>query len=284
MATTTNTLTPVIFEQESVRILRDEHFSLANPICKVGLIFENCIMVLFYAKNTESEHMKAIWKAVAVQIFGVVFAACNLIDEKKVAQAFSELGDNPNSPYHWAKLQQIPFILVYRKGLPQACFNGDRTVEVLLNYALTLACNSTYKEFNQLGYGMQAENRLETVGYKHYDKSPLMTSTEFKGNNPIRGYDPNIQNVTKGSAEEKKLEEEFEKEAKAEGQAGTTAQPTGTTAQPTGATAQSTGTTGQQTGTTGQSTGTTGQSTGTTTRNQTTSAGSVGNKKEEVKL
>jgi hypothetical protein len=189
-----------VFAVESVKRLRESDFALGSKE-KVCLQYDDCILVLFYGENRESHHFVQIWAQAAAQIAGPVFAACNLLAEKEVAKAFTDLNMDPTHPLAWAKLRQMPFVLVYQRGWPKAFYNGERSVNSIIDYSLTLACQAEYSEHEQVPASMQAENRYLMTGWKPYD--PQRTkSTEYKAADDIRFYNPDIAPVMQGSREE----------------------------------------------------------------------------------
>jgi len=188
------------FAVESVKRLRESDFSLDTRE-RICLKYDDCILVFFYTENTESKHMAKLWATAAAQVAGPIFAACNVIDERRVAEAFTQLNMDLTHPFHWCGLKELPFILVYQRSWPKAFFNGERTVETFVDYGLTLACQASYVEHEHEAKSMQVENRL--VMAKSGKSSPPRTvSTEFTGVDPIRHYDPQIPPVIRGSEEE----------------------------------------------------------------------------------
>jgi hypothetical protein len=137
------------FGYEIVRKLTNDNFDLSNKSCSIMLKDDGCCLVLFYGTNDESKSLAYIWAKAASQVAGPTFAACNLFTEKKVAEAFLSL-TRGDSPVRWASLKQIPFILVYRSGWPRAFYNGERVVQAIIDYSLTLACEIGYNETEQL--------------------------------------------------------------------------------------------------------------------------------------
>lgn len=188
------------FAQESVKRLREEDFTLTSKEL-VCVKYDDCMIVLFYNENTESKNVARLWGEAASQVSGPVFAACHMLNEKKVAEAFTRLNMDSNHPLHWAGLKQFPFILTYRKGWPQGFYNGERSVETFIDYGLTLACSDTYQEHQQTSAGMQAENPYEMSMWKKFD-STRTSSSEYKGTSPVRGYDPKNPVILKGSSQE----------------------------------------------------------------------------------
>jgi hypothetical protein len=139
----------ISFNVSRVTNLRESEFTLGNDY-KIDIVYRDCVIILFYSNNVESEKLASVWSKVANSTDGPIFAACNLHEEPKVATAFTSLAGNIHHRYYWARLQQVPFILVYRGGSPIGFYNDVRSVEKISNYAITLACNANYEEHEQL--------------------------------------------------------------------------------------------------------------------------------------
>jgi hypothetical protein len=136
----------LLFRPEVVKQLGNDDFDLASKD-KITLKIPGCILVLFYTDSTESYELANIWGLVAQQMVAPTFAAVNLmIGDRKIANAFMELRNDANHPLSWAGLKGIPFILVYRNGLPVAFYNGERSVQQISDYSLKLACKPGYFE------------------------------------------------------------------------------------------------------------------------------------------
>jgi len=191
-------LSSTVFAQQAVKILHERDFALGSKDL-IGLAYGDCILVLFYAENRESRNIALLWAQAAAQVAGPIFAAVNVLAEPGVAQAFMKLKMDPNHPFHWAALQTIPVILVYRTGFPVAFYNGERNVENFINYSLTLACQADYIEHQQIPAGMQPENDYEITAWKAYN--PVLTSSTQFTNVNIRGYEP-FPPVVHGSTQE----------------------------------------------------------------------------------
>ncbi len=186
----TGLIQQTLFSQEAVKTLHQSDFNL-NTQYPIDLIYNECMLVLFYGSNTESKNLAEVWYEAAKQVVGPIFAACNLMVETKVAEAFTSL-NMVNGPYHWAGLKTIPFIMVYQNGKAIAFYNGERSVQSLIDYALTLACRANYHEpFNVYG-GMQADNNILISGITQYGskQDPFkQVSTQFTSKENLRGYD-----------------------------------------------------------------------------------------------
>ena len=189
-------ITQTLFAQESVKVLTSYDFTLDSETL-ITLKYKECILVLFYGNNKESDDLAKVWAVAAEQVAGPVFAACNLMVERRVATAFTHL-QTTNSGLHWAAMKGLPFILVYQNGWPVAFYNGERSVGALIDYALTLACNAGYHEPINLYAGMQPNQNVEIKGIADY-RTPRTNSLQYVTNQPIRNYDRNAGVVVVGS-------------------------------------------------------------------------------------
>lgn len=193
------------FSSETIKRLTSDDFDLGSKEL-ITLKYDDCVLVLFHVENTESYQLADIWAIVAQQTAGPVFAAINMLSERKVAEAFTRLKADGSNPLHWAALRQYPSIVVYRKRWPVAIYNGPREVQALIDYALTLACEAGYYETMQIGGSMQGEARIEMGPYEPYTNIPgspprvRKDSVEYNAEQPIRGFNPNIPVVVTGSA------------------------------------------------------------------------------------
>jgi hypothetical protein len=209
-----------LFAQESVKQLKEQDFALDSRE-QIRLTYNDCILILFYVENTESRDLAKIWSTAASQVAGPIFAACNLMSEKRVAAAFNNISGDSNHPLNWAGLRQLPFILVYRQGWPQAFYNGERVVGSIIDYSLTLACVPKYTEKVQKFGSMEAENNLFMTGRNHFEERT--DSTQFTDINPVDRFNPTYPVATVGSAE---AVAEAQRLARSEGVPGTVTAPT----------------------------------------------------------
>lgn len=196
-----------VFNTSSVIQLRGADFVLGDkdPTKRVTLVWENCMLALFYGENQESKDLMRIFGSAAVQSPSVKFGACNILYEKEVASAFTQVGTT-RGPLDWVAMRGYPFILAYQGGYPVGFYNGPREVQALLDFALTTACRSTYSERVQLAAGVQAEANYQIPPYDPYGVDPkgkanpeLTRSSQFKAGDAIRGYDPNLGVAYSGS-------------------------------------------------------------------------------------
>lgn len=186
------------FTPETVKRLSADDFDLSSKEM-IRLKHDDCILILFHVENTESYQLATIWALAAQQVAGPIFAAINMLSERKVAEVFTRLKSNGSHPLHWASLRQYPFIMVYRQGWPVAIYNGPREVQALIDYSLTLACQAGYYEIIQLGGSMQADNRIQMAPYSPYTNIPGQSpqvrteSLQYTADQPIRGFNPTSQ-------------------------------------------------------------------------------------------
>ena len=182
-----------MFAQDSVKQLHQSDFVNLDSDTRINILYRECMLVLFYTDNVESINLANIWSVAAKNTVGPIFAACNLIVEKKVAEAFTAL-NMQNGSLHWAALKTIPYILVYQNGWPIAFYNGERSVQSIIDYSLTLACKAEYHEpFNLFGgMAISNENNLLMKGDTQYGitANPFRKdSLGYTADENVRGYD-----------------------------------------------------------------------------------------------
>ncbi len=193
-----------LFAQEAVKRLGSDNFMLSDPL-KIVLDSKSCTLVLFYGRNTESNQLVKIFAVAAQQVVGPLFAAVNLFVERRLAEAFTAIRSDGTHPLHWAGLRGYPFVLVYQAGWPVAFYNGDRSVQALSDFSLTLACQAGYREPAQLSGGVQVEANYEMgpdQAYQNLEGEPARVrtvSSQYTTGSPIRGYDPRLVPVVAGS-------------------------------------------------------------------------------------
>ena len=196
-----------LFAQDSVKQIHQSDFVDLESDTKINIIYRECMLVLFYASNIESKNLTSIWSVAAKNTVGPVFAACNLMVEKKVAEGFASL-NMQNGALHWAALKTVPYIIVYQNGWPIAFYNGERSVQALVDFSLTLACRADYHEPINLYAGLTVDdnNNIGISGVTQYGVSTdpfRKDSLKYLGNENIRGYNPQGQTQTVGSPEAK---------------------------------------------------------------------------------
>lgn len=208
-------ITRTVFSSETVKRLTSDDFDI-NSKDMITLKAEDCILILFYIENEESQQLASVWAIVAQQIAGPLFGAVNMLNERKLAQAFTKIRGLQNHPLHPYSLKGYPFILVYRGGYPVGVYNGARDVQSIIDFSLTLACSSSYNEpFNYFA-GAQSEYPIEMTAPQPYPSNdklnpkPLRTSSlQYQTGTPVRGYNPNEKLSMTGSTQSNRnLEEE----------------------------------------------------------------------------
>ena len=146
----------------------------------INITHNECTLVLFYNNNAESKNLISIWIDVASLVVGPVFAICNLFNEKDVARSFTNI--SADSAEYAYKLQQFPFIFVYRGGKPRGVYNGGHDMNSISNYALTMACRSEYSENKQTSYGVTNDAKWLQTGHEQYTPAMYKSSSDFTSN------------------------------------------------------------------------------------------------------
>src|SRR3989338_5977407 len=93
----TNLVQRLTFASETVKRLTGDDFDIGSKEL-VTLKYDDCILVLFHVENTESYQLADIWALAAQQVAGPVFAAINMLSERKVAEAFTRLKSDGSNP------------------------------------------------------------------------------------------------------------------------------------------------------------------------------------------
>ncbi len=181
-------LSESLFAQDSIKELTQDDFELETDE-GIKLRYNKCMLVLFHGNDTESLDLHQVWYSAAQQVVGPSFGSINLSSNKMLSQAFVGL-NTYNSPLRWAALKTVPFIMVYQNKWPIAFYNGERSVQAIINYSLTLACKAEYNEPVNLYGGMTANNNLKIANLMKYgtEQNPIKTSSIQYTSDNIRGY------------------------------------------------------------------------------------------------
>ena len=172
------------FSQNNVIMLTAADFSL-NAKEKVAIKYEDCMITLFYGEDAESIALMKIFSLVGQEVRGPVFGAVNMLAEPSIARAFAQISQDGSSVFPWLKLQGYPFIVVYRKGIPCAFYNGDLDINSLKDFAIAQACNADYYEYKQHAKGLYPTKNDLHIG-KVKAGVNRKDSTEFVRGNPLR--------------------------------------------------------------------------------------------------
>lgn len=130
---------------------------------KLCIYNDNCTVVLLYSETEESKQLLSVFKVVAESVPGINFAACNVVLENGVAEAFMEVRNNRDHPFNWATMKPFPFILIYRKGYPINFYEGPPEASIFTYFVLNFACNP---EFHYTNYLMN--QRLKEEMWSNY--------------------------------------------------------------------------------------------------------------------
>lgn len=184
-----------VFGRSAVKRLSDGDFTLDADI-PIKLKWTDCTLILFYVNNIESIQLMQIWATAANLAAGPIFAGINMSISEKVAQAFMRVREIPG-PYRLFGTVGYPFIIAYQGGHPVGFYNGERDVQAIADWALTLACRIDYFEPAPKAGAVQADISYEMGGVT--DLAPRTVSTEFKAGQPMRGFDSKIGVVQTGT-------------------------------------------------------------------------------------
>ena len=190
-----------IISDSNVKMLRSKDFNLDSSE-KISIKDKGCTIILFYIENQESKDLLQVWITAARQTAGAQFAAVNLSLDKDIATAFQQL-ESQGSPLRVFSLKAYPAIIVYRNSWPSGFYNGERSADQIANFALDLACQSSYLEQIQEAGGLQLDTnpKIDRPGvYINTPQNPntiRRSSVQFKSDNPIDTYDPNAATVRK---------------------------------------------------------------------------------------
>ncbi len=189
-------ITESVFGRAAVKRLSTDDFLLDSDT-PIRSKWKDCTLILFYVNNVESQQLMQIWATAANLAAGPVFAGINISINDRVAQAFMQVRETPG-PYRVFGLTGYPFILAYQGGHPVGYYNGERDVQAIADWALTLACRIDYFEPGQLAGSATADISYEMAGFT--DLVPRTDSTQFKAGEPMRQFDGSKGVVQTGSA------------------------------------------------------------------------------------
>lgn len=164
---------------------------------KILLKYKDCLIIFFYSDDVISKQIARVFVEAANTVPGKKFAACNLRVNSAVADAFNAL-ETQDSVMRAFRLKQVPFILTYRGGRPQAFYNGSISTQALVNYSFQLACKPGYVELSQLSSNMAVSDNLQVEAFKE-DKTVYTNSTQFTTANAFSGFNPNVPITRVGS-------------------------------------------------------------------------------------
>jgi hypothetical protein len=152
----------------AVKRLRESDFALETRD-KICLYDDACTLVLFYTESPDSKKILNVFKTVAETVAGPLFAACNVLLEKKIAEGFMEISAIRDHPFNWTATRAFPFILIYRRGYPVNFYDGPADIPILTNFALNIAC---MPDFHSRNYALTNKIK-EEMWTTYYSKNPI---------------------------------------------------------------------------------------------------------------
>jgi len=141
----------------SIKRLKEQDFALETRD-KICIYDDACNIVLFYTETPESKKVLNVFKAVAETVAGPSFAACNVLLEKRISEAFMEIANIKDHPFNWVTTRPYPFIIVYRRGYPVNFYDGPADVSILTNFAVNVA---NLQEFHIRNYALTQKIKNE---------------------------------------------------------------------------------------------------------------------------
>ena len=153
----------------ALKKLRESDFAL-DTRDKLCIFDDNCTLVLFYTETPTSKQFLSTFQTVAETMAGVSYATCNVMLEKKVAEALIELYKLIDHPFSWTGSRPFPFIIVFRRGYPICFYDGPMDIQILMEFIGTYANNP---QFNLYNFPLREKVREEMMS-KYRDKNPIV--------------------------------------------------------------------------------------------------------------
>jgi hypothetical protein len=153
----------------SIKRLREQDFALETRD-KICIYDDACNIVLFYTESPESKKILNVFKTVAETVAGPSFAACNVLLEKRVAEALMEVANVKDHPFNWMTTRPYPYIVVYRRGYPVNFYDGPADTDILTNFSINVA---NLQEFHIRNYVL-TQNVKNEMWTEYRMKNPYM--------------------------------------------------------------------------------------------------------------
>lgn len=169
-----------------------------NDELKIHLKLDGNLVILFYSNNKLSRGYLNAFLRLQQEVPTVTYGVVNCLTEKNIAKAFKDLNGDIDHPFHWARLRSYPFILVYRKGWPQAFYKGKPFYNELKDFCMNKVTGRDYKSTDEPLSPIEEEELLyeEEETYKkvkeEVEEEPkiVFTPGSIINNNAVEIYDP----------------------------------------------------------------------------------------------
>lgn len=125
------------FPEQSIQIFKSSDFNLDSDT-KLTLKDKRLIMLLFFDDSVTSGKLVDMWKSLSKEVAGIKYGICNCLVENDVSQTLSSLIQDSNSAYNSLVSNKIPFILIYKNGIPQFYYMGVYSKVKLFDFSITL--------------------------------------------------------------------------------------------------------------------------------------------------
>lgn len=161
------------YVDKKISQLKSSDFNLETKE-KITLKDTSCKIILFHGEDEISFNWLKVFTDVASGVAGIL-ASVNLFQEKELAIAFYNLGNDENNPLSWAKVTGTPpFILTYQRGNPVGFYNGDINKDLIINFIFQSACKEGYRDYERKLF--HESDKANSVGIR---KSGNMSTEEL---------------------------------------------------------------------------------------------------------
>jgi hypothetical protein len=153
------TMIPIL-ETRRIRVFTAENFTLDNPDLPLNIRNDDCTLILFYGRNTESFQLGQIFAIVANDTTGPVYGSVNVELNDQLMSSFTKVAGDLTHPQHRFALRGYPTIMVYRNRRPVGIYNGLYDTSVFRMFVSTQACTATWNEPVTLAAGVASDNNV----------------------------------------------------------------------------------------------------------------------------
>lgn len=167
-----------------------------NDELKIHLKLDDSMVILFYSNNQLSKSYLNAFLRLQQDVPTVTYGVVNCLTEKNVAEAFKNLNNDIDHPFHWARLRSYPFILVYRKGWPQAFYKGKPFYNELKDFCMNKVAGRDYKNTDEPLSPIEEQELLyeeeQTYKKEKVEEEPeiIFTPGSIMNSNAVEIYDP----------------------------------------------------------------------------------------------
>lgn len=122
-----------LLPQLKLTILESNDFELKDKDNMLNLKHKGHIVVLFYDNGNQSKKLISEWVHISKHTFIYNFAICDLTQNQLLMDKIIQNNDNKNHS-SWINLNDIPFIIIYKNGLPITQYKGPDDEISIMHY------------------------------------------------------------------------------------------------------------------------------------------------------